>query len=88
VPGQDQGRLEISTSLALMEVNRCLQVQGRSLLRITEGALLQQLREGGKLLDAGGQPLDPRAEATRRVRLAGDRQVRVFAIGTRELLGE
>jgi hypothetical protein len=87
LPGPDQGRLEICTSLALMEVNRCLQVQGRSLLRITESALLQQLREDGKLLDAMGQPLDAKDGATRRVRLAGERQVRVFAISSKELLG-
>ena len=70
-----------------MEVNRCLQVQGRSLLRITESALLQQLREDGKLLDATGQPLAAKDDATRRVRLAGDRQVRVFATSSKELLG-
>jgi hypothetical protein len=74
--------------LALAEVNRCLQAQGRSLLRITESALLQQLREDGKLLDASGQPLDAKAKVTRAVRLAGDRQVRVFAISRKELLGE
>lgn len=85
---QDQARLEICTSLAMMEVNKCLQQQGRSLLRCTESALLQQLREDGKLLDSDGKPLDAKAEATRRARLEGKQQVRVFAISTSELSAE
>ena len=87
VPGPDQDRLEICTSLALSEVNKCLQQQGRPLLRVTESALLQQLREDGKLVDANGQPLEPGADLTRRARLGGS-QVRVFSINRKVLIGE
>jgi hypothetical protein len=88
LPVQDQGRLEICTSLALAQVNACLRQQGRTELKITESALLQQLREDGKLLDQNGEPLPPDSKPTRLLRLEGARQVRVFAISRRELLGE
>jgi hypothetical protein len=86
--GPNQDRLEICTSLALAQVNGCLRQQGRSELKITESALLQQLREDGKLLAQDGVPLAEGAEPTRRVRLEGGRQLRAFAISRRELLGE
>ena len=85
VPGPDQERLEICTSLALSEVNQCLQRQGRPMLRVTESALLQQLREDGKLVDADGQPLGADAKATKTARF-DNRQVRVFSMNRRTLL--
>jgi hypothetical protein len=81
-------RFEICTSLAMAQVNPCLRQQGRPELKITERALLQQLREDGKLLDANGAALAPDADPTRRVRLGGPRQVRAFAVGRRALLGD
>jgi hypothetical protein len=86
--GGEQGRLEICTSLALAEVNACLRQQGRQELRITERALLQQLREDGKLLDQNGEPLAADADPTRRVRMGAGKQLWAFTIGRRELLGE
>jgi hypothetical protein len=90
MPGAGRGadRLEICTSLALAQVNASLRQQGRAELKITERALLQQLREDGKLLGADGEKLDPRVNPTSRVRLEGNGQVRAFAISQRELLGE
>jgi hypothetical protein len=85
--GQAQDRIEISTSLALAQVNACLRQQGRAELRVTESALLQQLREDGKLLGQDGELLGEDAEPTRRVRLNG-KQSRFFTISRRELLGE
>lgn len=87
VPVPNEGRLEVCTSLALAEVNGSLRQQGRPELKITESALLQQLREAGKLLDANGQALTPEDDPTRRVRLQGA-QLRAFTIDRRELLGE
>jgi hypothetical protein len=86
--GASQDRLEVCTSLALAEVNACLRQQGRSELKVTERALLQQLGEDGKLLDANGAPLAAGSDPTRRVRMGGSRQVRAFAISRRELLGD
>jgi hypothetical protein len=86
--GANQDRLEICTNLALAQVNECLRKQGRSELKITDRALLQQLREDGKLLDQNGEPLAPGTDPTRRVRLDGPRQVRAFAISRRELLAD
>jgi hypothetical protein len=87
VVGRELDRvLAICTTLALREVNTCLQEQGRPVLKITESALLQQLREDGKLLDANSQPLNDSANPTRRVRFEG-RQLRAFTISSRELLG-
>jgi hypothetical protein len=86
--GVNEDRLEICTSLALAQVNGCLRQQGRTELKITEGALLRQLREDGKLLDQNGERLEQGTKPTRPVRLDGQRQVRVFAISRRELLGE
>jgi hypothetical protein len=80
--------LEICTSLALMEVNRCLQQTGKQPLRITESALLQQLRDDGRLLDANGQPLKPDDDPTRRVRLDKSRQVRAFRVSRSQLLAD
>jgi hypothetical protein len=51
-------------------------------------ALLQQLREDGKLLDPNGQPLNTDADPTRRVRLEGVGQKWTFTVNRRELLGE
>jgi hypothetical protein len=79
--------MEVSTSLALAEVNVCLRKQGRTELRVTEGALLQQLREGDRLLGADGGPLTAGDEPTRRVWLEG-RRLRAFTVSRRELLGE
>jgi hypothetical protein len=84
----DQDRLEICTSLALGQVNACLRQQARSELKATEGALIQQLREDGWLLDGSGEALPEGERATRRVRLEGPRQVRVFAVSRSRLLGE
>jgi hypothetical protein len=78
-------RLEICMSLALAEVNKCLRQAGRTELKTTESALLRQLREDGKLLDQKGWVLKEGGEATRRVRLEGGGQKRVFAISYREL---
>ncbi|MBM4072795.1 MAG: hypothetical protein FJ271_28290 [Planctomycetes bacterium] len=86
--GPDLDRLEICTSLALAQVNACLRQQGRPDLKITESALLQQLREDGRLLDQKGEPLPAGAELTRRVRLDNKRQMRAFVINRRELLGD
>ena len=86
--GQRGDSFEICTSLALAQVNASLRQQGRAELKITERALLQQLREDGKLLGADGEKLDPRVNPTSRVRLEGNGQVRAFAISQRELLGE
>jgi hypothetical protein len=85
--GANQDRLEICTSLALAQVNDCLRKQGRSELKVTERALLQQLREDGKLLDTSGEPLAVDADPTRRVRLGGQ-QVWTFAVSRRQLLGD
>ena len=87
VPGVDQGRLEICTSIAWMEVNRCLQSQSRSPLKGSESMLLRQLAESGKLLDASGQPMKG-GNLTHRVRLDGSKQKYVFAIRKAELLGD
>jgi hypothetical protein len=86
--GANPERLEISTSLALAQVKACLRQQGRSELKVTESALLQQLREDGKLLDQNGQLLAAGTDPTRRVRLEGSKQVRAFTISCRELLGD
>jgi hypothetical protein len=86
--GPDQDRLEICTSLALAQVNACLRQQGRPELKITESALLQQLREDGRLLGQDGERLPVGAELTRRVRLDSKRQLRAFVISRRELLGD
>jgi hypothetical protein len=81
--------LELSMDLALAEVNKLLRAEGRPELKTTHRALLQQLREDGKLLDQEGQPLtDPKAEVTYRTRLLGQGQRRVFAIRRGELLGD
>lgn len=88
VPPSNQDRLEICTSLALAQVNASLRQQGRPELKITHSALLQQLKEDGKLLDQDGVPLGANDDSTRRIRLDGGRQVRAFVIGRRELLGE
>jgi hypothetical protein len=85
--GVNRDRLEICTSLALAQVNACLKQQGRSELKVTERALLQQLREDGRLLDLNGEPLAPDADPTRRVRLGGQ-QVWTFAVSRRQLLGD
>jgi hypothetical protein len=69
-------------------MDACLRQQGRGELKITESALLQQLREDGKLLGQSGEPLAPGVDPTRRVPLGGGRQQRAFRIGRRELLGE
>jgi hypothetical protein len=87
VPVPGPGRLEIVTSVALAEVNKCLRQQSRPELKITEAALLGQLREDGKLVDQNGEPLGPKAEPTRRVRLEGGNQARVFTLRRTELLG-
>jgi hypothetical protein len=85
--GQERdSALVICTSLAKREVNKCLQEQGRPMLKITDRALLQQLREDGKLLEANGQLLDDSAQPTRRIWLEG-RQLRGFIISRTELLG-
>jgi hypothetical protein len=81
-------RLEINTPLALAEVNASLRQQGRGELKATVSALLQQLREDGKLLDANGQPLVRATDLTHRVRLDGVNMRRVFTISRRELLGD
>jgi hypothetical protein len=86
VGGQDY--LAICTALALAEVNACLRKQGRAELKVTERALLQQLREDGKLLGEDGKPLAADSEATRRLRLDGARQVWAFTVSRRELLAE
>jgi hypothetical protein len=85
-PGVD--RLAICTSLALAEVNVSLRKQGRAELKVTESALLQQLREDGRLLAPGSEPLAADSEATRRLRLDSGRQMRAFTVSRRELLGE
>jgi hypothetical protein len=85
--GPNPDRFEISTSLALAEVNKCLRQQGRPDLKITGSALLQQLCEDGKLLDQNGEPLTKGSELTHRARLEDGRQQRVFTISRRELLG-
>src|SRR5262249_16656872 len=83
---QGEGRFEISTSLALAQVNACLRQQGRAALQVTERTLLGQLREDGKLLDPNGEPVAPNAEVTRRVRLDGQ-QVHVFTVSRETLFG-
>jgi hypothetical protein len=85
-PAPGDARLVISTSLALAEVNAFLRKQGKTELKGTESALLQQLREDGKLLGPDGRPLTA-GDKTRRVWLEG-RQRRAFAVSRRELLGE
>jgi hypothetical protein len=84
----NEDRMEICTSLALAEVNTSLRQQGRSELRITERALLQQLCEDGKLLDQNGERITARSYSTRRVSLDGRGQKWVFTISRTELLGE
>ena len=80
-------RLEISMSMALAEVNNCLRQQGRPDLKNSHSALLQQLREDGKLLDQEGEVLASGQKPTRLARLVGAGQVRAFTISRRELLG-
>ncbi len=87
VVGPNRDRLAICTCLALAQVNISLREQGRSELKTTESALLQQLREDGKLLDQNGVPLASTAKPTRLVRLEGG-QARAFLISRRDLLGE
>jgi hypothetical protein len=87
LPASGEDVLEVCTSLALAQVNACLRQQSRSELKVTERALLQQLREDGKLLDQDGESLTADADPTRRVRLDGSRQLRAFMIRRRELLG-
>jgi hypothetical protein len=87
-PGGFEERVEISMPLAFEAVNGSLRQQGRPELRATERALLQQLREDGKLLDNNGQLLPSRADPTRAVRLFGHGQIRVFSISKAELYGE
>jgi hypothetical protein len=85
VAASNQDRLEICTSLAMAQVNNSLRQQGRPELSITERALLQQLREDGKLLDRNGDVLQADADPSRRVRFGGGTQVRAFTISRREL---
>ncbi len=85
---EQSGRFEISTQLALAEVNASLRQQSRAELRITERALLEQLREDGKLLDPNGGKLADDADPTRRVRIDGRRQMRTFTIRRSDLLGD
>ena len=75
-------RFVISTKLAMAAVNECLRRQGRSLLRVSEQALLKQLREDDRLWQEEG---NREVETTRRVRIEG-RQVRSFAIEEQVLL--
>jgi hypothetical protein len=77
------GRFSISAKLAVAEVNECLRRQGRQQLRVTEKALLHQLREDGRLWQ---EERNREEEPTRRVRLEG-RQVRSFVIEEGVLLG-
>ena len=86
--GTNQDRLEICTSLAMAEVNSCLRQQGRSDLKVTQNALLQQLREDGRLLDQNGERLAVGSDSTRRVRFEGRGQKWVFAISRTELIGD
>jgi hypothetical protein len=87
--GLDGGIYQVSTKLALEAVQQSLQRQGKPPLKITEKALLEQLRQDGKLLDDEGQPLPSAGTdgATRQVRVGG-KAVRAFLIGKGVLLGD
>jgi hypothetical protein len=82
-------RLELSMQLSLAAVNSLLREQGKPELKATEKALLQQLREDGKLYDKDGLLItDPKVEPTFRTRVAGVGQRRMFAISREMLNGE
>jgi hypothetical protein len=77
---------QISTALAIEAVQESLRRQNRPPLGATEKALLDQLRQDGKLLDAEGDPLPAQGtdHATQRVRVGGMR-ARCFIIDPKEL---
>lgn len=77
----------MGTSVALQAVNTFLREQGREPLKATHRALLQQLREDGRLLSPDGGPLGEGEDPTRRVRgIGGESQTRAFTISWDALL--
>jgi hypothetical protein len=85
---RQNGVWQVSTKLALEAVQESLRRQGRSPLRATERALLDQLRQDGKLTDGAGDPLstDGRDKPTRQGRVGG-RVTRTFFLRKETLLG-
>ena len=71
----------ITTSLALEEVNGSLVRQGRSGIKITPKALLDQLHQGGYLVDQAGRCLtrDSAQDLTRQTTIGG-RNLRAFRV--------
>lgn len=70
----------ISTDLALAEVNKLLRAQSRPELKVSPAALLNQLRQDGKLFDDDGQPMslgDDGGETTKQVYI-GQKRRRAF----------
>jgi hypothetical protein len=71
----DRDALEINLSMALGEVQQALQRQGKPKLMISERMLIQQLLEGGFLVDEDNRPIAPGTAGprTRQVRFDGER---------------
>jgi hypothetical protein len=79
---------QISTQLALAEVNKLLREQGRPELKVTVSALLSQLRSDGKLFDDDGKVLvtNEKENVTTQVRIGGE-QKRAFITSKALLIG-
>lgn len=88
--GTDRGRaahLRLSARTCLEHVNQALERQGAGKLKVTEKALLNQLRHDALLLDEAGEPLPPDGPATRAVRVAGS-PIHCFLMSAATLLGD
>jgi hypothetical protein len=78
---------ELNARACVEQVKLALGREGKTPLKITEKALLRQLRHDGLLLDGSGGPLAAGAEATHVARFGGH-QLRFFGISRSVLLGE
>jgi hypothetical protein len=78
---------ELNARACVEQVKLALGREGKTPLKITEKALLRQLRHDGLLLDGSGGPLAVGAGATRVARFGGH-QLRFFGISRSVLLGD
>jgi hypothetical protein len=81
------GFFQLSTKLSLEAVNESLRRQVRSPLRISEKALLQQLRRDGLLVGEDGLPVPPDGNCSGTVSVGGGRIRRAFRILPAALFG-